>query len=300
MGLWGAGMWGGSGWGGPSLGAGLELRDAQPIAENKVRLTFNLAPLFNGILTPSDASNPSRFTITTDPSSLGADGLPPRPVTCVEVSLAPVPGSGGTMLDLITDRSFSPFPSRYRVSCTQLRAAQTGVPLDPSFTSFAFDGLAMVPASPLLERAATTGDFANPQTVEGLGPNGVLPPEASLLLGTFPIDGTGDYGIDQGLRSYKKRVIRRLTSEQGAFAHLAQSRYGVGVPGKVKTLARVGVRESLAAEAEAQIRLEPETRAVSVTVVLDPLRPEVTNFVIRAQTNTGQQVSMQVPFSPNA
>src|SRR5512142_131131 len=117
MGLWGAGMWGGSGWGGPSLGCGLELLDAEPIAENLVRLTFNLAPLFNGILTPNDASDPSRFMVVPDPNSRGSDGLPPRPVTVVEVSIAPVAGSGGTQLDLTVDRSFSPFPSRYTVSC---------------------------------------------------------------------------------------------------------------------------------------------------------------------------------------
>ncbi len=293
-------MWGGSGWGGPGIGEGLQLLSAQPHAENVVRLVFNLAPIFNRLLTPNDASNPSRFAISTDPDSRGSDNLPPRTVTCVQVDVAPVAGSAGTRLDLTVDRSFSPFPSRYTVSCTQLRAAATGAPLVLGMNSRTFDGLAMPPPSPLLERAASTGDFANPQTVEGIGPNGVLPPEAALLLGTFPIDGTGDYGIDQGLRSYKKRVIRRLTTMQGSFAHLAQSRYGVGVPGVVKQLGRIGVRENLAAEAEAQIRLEPETRAVKVAVIVDPMKPEITTLVIRAQTIAGQDVAMNVPFSPTA
>lgn len=300
MGQWGAGMWGGSGWGGPTLGEGLELVSAQPVAENVVRLTFNSAPLFNGLLTPNDASDPARYSVTPDPDSRGANGLPPRPVTCIEVRVAPAEGSGGAQLDLTVDRSFSPYPSRYTASCAQLRAASTGAPLTPGFTSYLFDGLAVPPASPMLQDAATVGDFANPQTVDGIGSNGVLPPEAALLLGTFPVDGEGDYGIDQGLKSYKKRIVRRLTTMQGAFAHLAQSRYGVGIPGAVKRLGKVGVRENLAAEAESQIRLEPETRSVSVRVVLDPLHPEVTNFVVRAQTVSGQQVSMQVPFSPNA
>src|SRR5262249_45593292 len=155
----------------------------------------------------------------------GSDGQPPRPVTAIVVERAPVAGSQGAQLDLTLDRSLSPYPARYAVSCTLLRAAASGAPLAPGSTSLAFDGLAVPPPSPVLADAATVGDFANPQTVDAISQTGYLPPEAALLLGTFPVDGTGDYGLDQGLRSYKKRVVRRLTTMQGAFAHLAQSRY---------------------------------------------------------------------------
>lgn len=296
---WGAGPWGAAPWGGAPF-ANLELLDAQPLAENVVRLRFSEAPLFNGLLTPNDASNPVRFQVVPDPDSRGSDGQPPRPVTPVLVTVAPVEGSQGSYLDLTLDRPMSPFPGRYTVSCTLLRAASSGAPLAPGATSSVFDGLAVPPPSPLLQDAATVGDFANPQTVDALTTTGYLPPESALLLGTFPVDGTGDYGLDQGLRSYKKRIVRRLTTMQGAFAHLAQSRYGVGVPGVVKQLARPGVRENFAAEAEAQIRLEPETRAVRVTVVVDESRPDVTNLVVRAQTHAGQSVAMNVPFSPTA
>jgi hypothetical protein len=164
-----------------------------------------------------------------------------------------------------------PFPGRYIVAVNQLRAS-TGELLDLAHTSTLCDGLAVAPPSPFASDQASIGDFANPQTEKGIDANGYLPPEAALLLGTFPIDGSGDYGIDSGIASYKKRIIRRLTSRRGAFAHLAASRYGVGVVEAVKQLGRAGVREALAAEAEAQIRLEPETLDVKVIVGPKDLR----------------------------
>jgi hypothetical protein len=133
--------------------------------------------------------------------------------------------------------------------------------------------------------------------VDAIDASGVLPPEASLLLGTFPIDASGDYGLDRGLRSYKKRILRRLTSKQGAFAHLAASQYGVGVPGYAKMLGRAGLREQIASEAEAQIRLEPETAQVAVLVEQDAAHPEVTIFRVRARMITGQDATMAVPFT---
>lgn len=292
---WGSGGWGSTGWGGGGLGEDLALLSAQPIAENQIRLAFNLPPRFTGLLDPADASNPERFSITADPTSTGEDGLPPRPVLPIAVELALVDGAGGRLLDLFCDRPMGPWPGRYLIAVNQLRAS-TGELLDLAHTSILCDGLAVAPPSPFAADQAPLGDLANPQTVKGIGPNGYLPPEAAKLLGTFPIDGSGDYGIDAGIASYKKRIIRRLTSRQGGFAHLAARRYGVGFGEAVKTLGRAGVREGLAAEAEAQIRLEPETLDVQVRLVQSAKDPSVTVFVIRAKTRAGEDVGMDVPF----
>ncbi len=154
----------------------------------------------------------------------------------------------------------------------------------------------MAPPDPSTEATAAASDFANPSTEFGIGADGVISPEAALLLGTFPIDGTGDYGIDRGLRSYKKRILRRLTVSLASFAHLAASRYGVGVAARVKQLGRAGTREELASEAETQIRLEPETAEVRVTIAAGT-DPSVTIFRVRARTRTGSDVGMDVPFN---
>lgn len=296
MGVWGSTPWGGGGWGGPGLGEGLELVDAQPLRENVVRLAFNRAVRFTQLLDPFDASDIDHYAVTADATTIGADSLPPRPVLPIVAELVLIEGAGGRLVDVTVDRSFGPYPGRYLIAVNGLRAT-SGQPLTIGRTSFPFDGLAMAPRDPSLSAAASSGDFANPQTVQGLGETGMIPASAAKLLGTFPIDGSGDYGIDRGLRSYKKRVIRRLTTAQGAFAHLAASRYGVGMANAVKALGRAGVRESLAKEAETQIKLEPETRAVKVTVDQPAATPGVTIFRIRAKTISGEDVAMDVPFS---
>lgn len=294
MGTWGSGLWGGSGWGGPGLGEGLELVGAQPVRENVVRLVFNRAVRFTMLLDPFDASNIEHYAVTADSSTIGADSLPPRTVLPIVAALALIEGAAGRLLDVTVDRGFGPYPGRYTIAVNGLRAT-TGEPLTIGRTSQAFDGLAMAARDPSLNAAAAAGDFANPQTVQGLGETGRIPASAAKLLGTFPIDGSGDYGIDRGILSYKKRIIRRLTTAQGAFAHLAASRYGVGMGNAVKALGRAGVRESLASEAETQIRLEPETKSVKVTAREGT--PGVTIFAVRCQTYAGDGVAMDVPFS---
>ena len=297
MGTWGSALWGGSGWGGPGLGEGLELVAAQPVRENVVRLAFNRSVRFTMLLDPFDASDIEHYAVTADATTLGADNLPPRAVLPIVAALALVEGAAGRLVDVTVDRCFGPYPGRYRIAVAGLRA-MSGEPLTIGRTSQTFDGLAMAARDPSLNAAASAGDFANPQTVQGLGEAGRIPSSAAKLLGTFPIDGSGDYGIDRGLKSYKKRIIRRLTTAQGAFAHLAVSRYGVGMGNAVKALGRAGVRESLASEAETQIRLEPETKAVKVTVIAGA-EAGVTIFQVRAQTYASDGVAMDVPFSVN-
>ncbi len=295
MGRWGSTPWGGGGWGGAALGEGLELVAVDPVAENLIRLTFNRGVRFTGLLDPFDGSDIGHYSVTEDTSTRGSDELPPRPVRPILAELERVEGAGGRLVDVTVDRPLSPYPSRYTCAVNGLRA-YSGVPLTIGRTSLVFDGLAMAARDPSRDATAAAGDFANPQTVFGLGSQGSLPPAAALLLGTFPIDSTGDYGIDRGIVSYKKRILRRLTTTLAGFAHLAASRYGVGVTARVKQLARAGVKESLASEAETQIRLEPETAAVKVTIV-QGRDPGVTIFQVRARTLAGSDVGMDVPFN---
>lgn len=284
---WGLGAWGSSGWGIPAPGDDLELVSAEPWRENVVRLGFNLPVHFTALLDPFDASDVSRYSIVVVDGTVGEDGQPARPVLPAHVELPSVDGARGRFLDLVVDRSFSPYPARYLVSVHQLRAS-TGELLLPGKTSMEFDGLAAARSVQMREALIGRGDFANPQSPLG------VPIGAAALLGSYPVNESGDYASDRGLASYKKRVVRRLTSRKGAFRHLRD--YGVGAIDQVKQLDRPGLREQLAADAETQIKREPETLSVKVSIVTLEEHPNVAWFRIRAKTRDGN-VGMDVPFS---
>ena len=290
---WGSGGWGTSGWGVPGLGAGLQLVDARAVRENVVRLQFNQSIYFSGLLDPHDGSSAPRYAITPVAGSLGGDGLPTRPVAAAMVALALFAGAGGMYVDLTTDRPFSPWPGQYTVAVNQLVTAVGGALLQPGATSVVFPALyrGRVPHKPDLVTGRT--DFANPQVAGALDG---LP--STTPLGSFVVDATGDYAADAGLVSFKKRVMRRLMTKKGRFAHLPN--YGVGIPDNIKQLARAGVREAIAADAEAQIKLEPETLACSVTVVPDAANPGLLRLQVRVQTRDGGLVAMTVPILVSA
>lgn len=99
-------------------------------------------------------------------------------------------------------------------------------------------------------------------------------------LATFVADETGDLATVQGVEAWLQRVKRRLTTRRGRFLHLPD--YGVQIPASVKTLSRPGAREALAIDAEDQIRREPETRSVSVSVRVDANVPNLIWFDVNA------------------
>jgi hypothetical protein len=291
---WGFGAWGFSGWGIPGLGDELALVEAEPLRENVVRLRFNMPVRYTGLLDPYDASNPERFEVRAVDGATDAEGDPARAVLPARVVRPREAGLEGRELDLWVDRAFSSYPARYAVIAHQLRAT-TGELLAPGLGRAEFDGLAAVRAAPMRQAVSARGDFANPQTREALTASGVVPVGAAALLGSYPIDASGDYASDQGLTSYKKRIVRRLTTRRQGFAHLAD--YGVGAVEQVKQLDRPGVRQELAAQAVAQISREPETVSVTVEIVTLPEHPEIAYFKIRATTSAGALVDMDVPFT---
>ena len=295
MGKWGSGAgWGATGWGGGGAGDALQLLAALAVRENVVRLYFSEPPKFTSLLDPSDAFNPSRYSIVPIDGTFGADERPTRAVTPAAAAQVVAAGAAGTQIDVTVDRPFSPYPSRYRVSANQLVTAAGGALLDPLYTSTVFDGVyrGMPAITPAL--TYTRRDIANPQVLAAA----LLTGDSGYALATFVVDETGDYATDQGETSYRKRVFRRLTTRRGRFAHLPN--YGLGVVAASKQLARPGVREALAADAEAQIRLEPETRDVKVTLVQDPSTPDVTYLRVRAQTLTGEAMNFDVPLPVGA
>lgn len=286
---WGGSPWGLSPWG--VGGPGLMLIDARPRRENVVRLYFNVAPYFSGVLDPTDASSRFRYAVVPVQGSVGGDGLPPRVVLPAVPLVGDVAGAAGSVIDLTLDRRMSPYPARYLVSVNGLRTV-AGATLVPGSTSLPFDGLAAatVPQDPSLVSAGR--DIANPQSQLSLGDN--VPIGATPILGSYQVNSSGDYATDRGLASYRKRVVRRLAASFGGFAHLPG--YGLGATSKIKLLDRGGTAEALASQAEVQIKQEPETASVKVTVERSATNPNVTVLRIKATTLAGGHVDMGVPF----
>jgi hypothetical protein len=282
---WGFGPWGVSPWGAapPPAAPVLSLVLAEPIRENCVRLTFDRAVYFSRWHDPPDAAFVDRYSITADPTAIGIDGNPSRPVAVADVTR--VAGADGTQIDVWLDRALSPTGSRYTIAVSNLKSSDLTRTIDPDAASWTFSGVAA--GLPVAGADLTLGnrDFANPQ----MPAVGVTADQ----LGHFTVDDTGDYGIDQGLVSYKKRVFRRLTSRKGAFRH--NPGYGVSIPQSAKKLARANLTDSIAADAEDQVRQEPETISVSVVLSQSTEDPSLFFYKVTARTTIGVVSDYAVP-----
>lgn len=282
---WGAGGWGSSPWGGPSTG--LELLNALAIRENVVRIVFSTAVYFTGVLDPGDASNPSSFVVVAVPGTFGMDEQPTRPVTAVGVRPS---GLAGAQLDVTVDRPFSPAFSLYTVTAVGIRDTSGGL-ITPGAATQQFVGLYRELATPSLDTSVPSRDIANPQTRSAL--LDPLPMTDPAILGTIPVDDTGDYAFDEGITNAKKRIYRRVLTTQDGFAHLKN--YGVGLANFGKRLGTVAVRQQLAAAIESQVHLEPDVSSVNAIVVPDVANPGV--FRVRMLVKLSTQGAAQSPLT---
>lgn len=283
---WGFGPWGMTPWGGIASEAPppvyLQLVGAEAVRENVVRLTFDHPIYFSRWHDPADGSFVDRYSIVADPTAIGIDGNPTRPVAIAAVQrVADAPHQ----VDVWTDRAMSPTGSMYTITVHGIRSADMVLRVNPLGSSSTFQGVRQGAPVRSVDGMLGNRDFANPQMP---GP-GIRGDE----LGQFVRDELGDYGIDQGMVSYKKRVFRRLTTRKGSFRHLPG--YGVGVPSSSKKLARANLTGSIAADAEDQIRQEPETISAEVTLVQSPDEPSLFIYRIRAKTTLGDLTDYDVP-----
>jgi hypothetical protein len=273
---WGGGGWGGSGWGGGS-GVGA-LQGALAVSENVIRVYFSHAPYYSGLLDPGDASNPEAYSILPVAGTVGLDGTQARSVSAIVAAVGGDPNS----IDVTLDRPLTAWPAQYQVATLGLvtGAPPSTTPIPDASTAFPAVYRQIVAAVP--DALIASRDFANPQTAADQTTS------QSSLLGSYPVDDSGDYAFDEGLASYKKRVLRRLITRKNGFAHLPG--YGVGVPTYGKRLQKAGVRATIAADAEAQISQEPETDKVSVVARVDRSNPGLVYFIVTARTKSGQDV----------
>lgn len=280
---------------GPALG--FEIVSVRAVAENVIRYKFSEVVYYSGLLDAMDASPRQKWSIVNDPTTTGLDGLPCRPVMPTSTYVPQVvdgidPTEVGMYIDVTVDRPLSPFPAVYNAQATGIFNL-AGNPL-VSATPTPFFGIKKFIPPPDLSTGATSRDISNPQALSGLldpVPNVTDP----LQLGTITYDETGDVGFDEGLVSYRKRVLRRLVTRKNGFAHLVG--YGVGIGDYVKRLGSTAVRDALAAECEQQIAAEPETAQVSVTIVPSGTSANLYRLNVKARTKTGRDVGMTLALT---
>ena len=300
---WGAGPWGLEAWGSPGSLA-LDVLKVSAIAENVIRVYFSQALYFSTLLDAKDAADPSKYTIAPIAGTVGMDGLPTRAVTVASVAAVadtdlPQGTVSNSVLDLTTDRPMSPWPGAYELSIANVWTADGLLEIDASTAVFDFLGLYRVVVVPSLDTGHPLRDFGNPQTIEAQQATQTSQPSPrQISLGTFYVQD-GDYGLDQGIASIKKRIYRRLVTAPGGFAHLGNS-YGVGVPQQAKKLLQTGTLNKLSALAEQQIGQEPEVKAVRVRAAPDPANTGLVNFYVSVSLRVGRSATFVYPFSAAA
>ena len=281
---WGDGPWGETPWGG-GLPIGFAVISAEPVRENVVRIRFASPVYFSGLLDPGDASSIKRYTVQAVSGTEGIEEDATREVRAIAVAR----GSDEFEIDVTVDRPFTSHGSRYLISVNGITSID-GDPIDPAGATYQFDGVYRQLVPPVPDRGVSNRDIANPQTLSGvLDP---LPVTTDPnVLGTFPIDDQGDYAFDEGLPSYKKRVFRRIFTRKGRFAHLPG--YGTILLDSIKKLSQPGSRDAIAGDLEEQIREEPET--VSVKVSIESTTDGIWYVRVAAKTRLGSE-TFDVPL----
>ena len=296
-GEWGGGEWGGGSWGGAGSSFGtLSLNSILAVRENVFRLEFSFPIYFSRILDPKDGSIPTKYSVAVVAGSSGNDGNATRPLLVSEI-FSPgavdgiAPGDFGRFIDVVVDRPMTPHPALYDVTITDIHSAD--------LLAVIATATIRVPAvfkrlePPQVDTATPTRDFANPQT-RSAAQSSLPDPNNALVLGSIQVDDRGDYAFDEGLVNLKKRIIRRLITSKGGFAHLPN--YGVGIPDHGKRLALSNVISDLAADAESQISLEPDVAKVKVRPIVDPNVPGMVRFQVVVKPKSGQAQRFDVPF----
>lgn len=293
----GTGGWGSGGWGSGSWGGGIGAVPSVPgqvisARENVLRVRFSTTVFYTGLLEQQDASRIEKWTVVADASTTGLTGDSARPVTAIMV-VVPTEADGiptadvGKILDIILDRPMTPFPAAYSLAWAGIWSSDLG-----SSTS----GSGVAPATyrevapPTIDQPRPSQDLANPQTREAAATS--LPrPNAANTLGTFGVADDGDYALDQGVTSMKKRIVRRLFTRKNGFAHLVG--YGVDVPSYAKMLASPSAISTLRADAEAQVGQEPDVQKVTVQVVVSPSVPDLARLRIAVRPRAGQPFAFE-------
>lgn len=136
---------------------------------------------------------------------------------------------------------------------------------------------------------ASGKDISNPMSF------GAADALSATALGSFAYDDSGDLAFDTGFASLKKRILRRLFTRRGAFAHLPA--YGIGIQQYAGKLRTISNQQRLIADIEQQIGEEPEVVAIKVKLLDMPGHPEMLNIKILIKTKAGDERFVAVPLA---
>lgn len=158
-------------------------------------------------------------------------------------------------------------------------------------SSVPFTGLCVDPAAMETDVRDDDGfirDIANPQL-----PGDAVMSGKFLALGTFEITDDGDLAQDFGVKSLRKRILRRVQTVLNGFFHLS----GYGTELEIKALLKPDLLRRVQEKMRAQILREPEVADVRVIIQQIPNAPDVVSVSIRAQTISGQPIDLAAPIS---
>jgi hypothetical protein len=286
-GAWGSGSWGAGAWGGAADGDIIVVA-ATALRENVIRVEFSKVVYLTGLLEAADASVTDKWAVSADTSTKGLDDETARPVSVTTVTYSTeadgvVAADLGRFLNITLDRPMTAWPAVYVVSFVGIYAQDFGSSITGDIR---IEATFKVIEPPRIDQARPVRDFAMPAVPAADG--------IEIDFGAFVVDDTGDYAYDEGVTSLRKRVIRRMITRKGAFAHLPD--YGVSIPDYAKRLAVSSVLSQLAADAEAQISREPDVAKVKVTARVDPRIPNLVRFLVLVRPIMGSAVQFDVPF----
>lgn len=259
---WGLGSWGTSPWGTGGASPFLTLVSARPSTVRSVLVELSLAPTARSPLGVGDATNPRTWLLTRGDTGEVIPVYAARMVTATEVELL--------LMEPVGD-----FHVTHTVSTDTLLAAN-GDPINYP-RSAAFPGLGFAPASkatPVVldvrENQIAGEEFAN-----------------SLVVNT-----AGDYELEGGIPLLRKKILRRLTSTPGDWAHMPT--YGAGL--QVKQPLATRQLPSIGAAFERQVELEPEVDAAKVSLEYIPTADGgILRVTIVVRTRKGEEFGMTFP-----
>jgi len=228
---WGSGGWGATPWGDGSGSAapltGFYVVSAEALTSNTVLVTLSENVIAVSPIGPGDATNVANWVLIREDTNATVLILLIEPGT--DPATVIITGLGSWKRNV-----------RYRVEAANLVSTTDDLLVDPKFAEF--EALAVAP-----------------------GPDATQTP-GLIDIKDPVVDTAGDYVLESGIDMLKKLIIRRLTTAPGAFFHLADHDYGLGL--RDKEIYRGTDLVILRTGIERQVKLEPEIAAVAADVEL--------------------------------
>lgn len=288
--MWGASLWGRAPWGGPGFGP----TAAVAVRENVIRVAFSEVVYASDLGDAEDAIRSATWALATLPLSRGLDSFAPREVAVVGASIPTEvdgvpPVDVGRYVDLALDRPLSPWPAAYTLTPGGVwNAART---ILAGVAVLSVEGAYRELVRPSVEQGSESHDLANPQSrIAAVS----VDAQGDAALGCFAVDDTGDYALDSGVTSFRKRVLRVITTAKNGFAHLPG--YGAGLVQKMKQTGTTARLAALVTDVETQVRRDPDCLSVEARTTLSPTRPGLMRMDVFAQPKHGKALRFEVPF----